>query len=955
MLNGRYSSDKNIGHFTRSDTTGNSVVDYTLINVNDFNILSNFQIGNKMPESDHLPVLFNINIKQNVELAISVNDKCTDMFETVKNKQYRWSQDQLSMLQIIANDTLSRNAMSNFRDSIASLQNVDDVSDLFVKFITQAADRTFEVKSKSVSKGSDHSKLKQVAPWFDSECREARKLVLSQGKPESDPSVTLELCKNYRAMKQRKKRQFRRSMYNRLENCNVYNNKSVWDVLKPYRKNNISNTFSLEEFYNVFNQQALPSENSEWDTLYEDSVKSFLVEYENGCLDNLCNNNIMHSVINDNFTIDEISSVVASLKRNKSAGADGIHAEFLVALKDNIIEDLTLLFNYIIEHRTLPESWALGLRIPVPKINNPKNVNNFRQITILPVISKIFEIAILRRFSFINESFNLVDPCNNGFLRGARTADNILILLGSIQSQLAKRKNLYVCFVDFSRAFDLINRSILFYKLIKSGYHGRVIDTLRNMYSKTKARVKLGTLLSPIIENSMGVNQGGILSPFLFRKYLSDMSHCFSDEDGIIIGDEIIKYILWADDLVILAETPEGLQRQIDKLYSYCLENQLIVNTLKTKIMIYGSRNDNDSFHFNNSPVEITDSYKYLGVLFSPCTRLSGNPFKSNTNYIADKASKSAHGIFGYSKVLGRLPVRTSFALFDSLVKPIIEYGSEIWGAKGNFESIEKVHLRFIKTILGVKLNTSTLMCYGDCGRFPMQLAIQCKVIKYLVNLNHKQESNLVSKVYQHLIYLDSIGKYIWVTSVKNLFKNCKLALLSIDSIDDSLYQTFKETLHAQYIGNWMNSMANIVQNPIVRSYVCFKDEFRLESYLFNINDFNLRNVLSKFRLSSHSLEIESGRHKRPKTPVENRLCTVCDLNIVEDEVHFLLECPLYNKPRKLLFDKVSILHCKFYNISKAEKFSLLLNSKSAQINNWLAKTIKAMFNMRTLYLQKSA
>ena len=218
------------------------------------------------------------------------------------------------MLQFIANDTLSRNAMSNFRYSIAALQNVDDVSDLFVKFITQAADRTFEVKSNSVSKGSDHSKLKQVAPWFDNECREARKLVLSQGKPETDPSVTLELCKNYRAMKQRKKRQFRRSVYNRLENCNVYNNKSVWDVLKPYRKNNISNTFSLEEFYNAFNQQALPSENSDWDTLYEDSVKSFLVEYENGCLDNLCNNNIMHSVINDNFTIDEISSVAASLK-----------------------------------------------------------------------------------------------------------------------------------------------------------------------------------------------------------------------------------------------------------------------------------------------------------------------------------------------------------------------------------------------------------------------------------------------------------------------------------------------------------------------------------------------------------------------------------------------------------------------------------------------------------------
>ena len=203
---------------------------------------------------------------------------------------------------------------------------------------------------------------------------------------------------------------------------------------------------------------------------------------------------------------------------------DGPPAEFYVTLKDLIEEDITFLLNYVIENRIAPESWALGLKIPVPKTKNPSSVKNYRQITILPVLCKIFEIAVLKRFSFVNECFNPIDPYNGGFINGSSTADNILILLSCIQSQLTKNTNLYVWFFDFSHAFDLINRGILFYKLIEGGFKGRVIDTMRNLYTKTKAKIKVGSMLSPLIENNMGVNQGGVLSPFLFRKYLQDLS-----------------------------------------------------------------------------------------------------------------------------------------------------------------------------------------------------------------------------------------------------------------------------------------------------------------------------------------------------------------------------------------------------------------------------------------------
>ena len=105
-------------------------------------------------------------------------------------------------------------------------------------------------------------------------------------------------------------------------------------------------------------------------------------------------------------------------------------------------------------------------------------------MTILPIIEKIFVIKVYRRLIFANDAFDKKDKT------GCRTSDNIFILQGLVKIQLCIESNLVVCFVDFAKAFDLINRQILFYKIIKSIWHGPVIDTLRNLYSKTSFRIK---------------------------------------------------------------------------------------------------------------------------------------------------------------------------------------------------------------------------------------------------------------------------------------------------------------------------------------------------------------------------------------------------------------------------------------------------------------------------------
>ena len=206
----------------------------------------------------------------------------------------------------------------------------------------------------------------------------------------------------------------------------------------------------------------------------------------------------------------------------------------------------------------------------------------------LSIFEKIFEIAVYNRLTFINEAFEKVDESNGGFLKGRRTSDNLFILNGLIERQMALGKSLYICFVDFSKAFDLITRHILFHKIMSLGWQGKIIDTLRSLYNKTHFRVKYNGYLSSPIMDSMGVNQGGNASGFLFRKYMANLGNYLRQEFGVVMGDNILAHLLWADDLILFSDTPEGLQKRLDGLMRFCSKNQMIVNELKTKCMAFG-------------------------------------------------------------------------------------------------------------------------------------------------------------------------------------------------------------------------------------------------------------------------------------------------------------------------------------------------------------------------------
>ena len=267
---------------------------------------------------------------------------------------------------------------------------------------------------------------------------------------------------------------------------------------------------------------------------------------------------------NDYFTVTEIENATDCLKCNKAPGVDHIPAELIKHCKIIFSDTITEVLNYIVEKRDFPECWAEGLRSAIHKSGRYEVPENYGDITILPVLEKVFEIPVYKIISFANEAFCKIDQHNGGFLEGRRTADNLFVINGLAQRQMLLNRNLILCFVDSSKAFDTVNRSVLFYKIMKCGWYGKVIDTLRSLYTKTKFRVKHQGRLSHLMDNVMRVNQGGVASGFLFRKYMSDFGTFLDSECGICVEEKIIVHILWADLILIFYSKAECKSNQMD-------------------------------------------------------------------------------------------------------------------------------------------------------------------------------------------------------------------------------------------------------------------------------------------------------------------------------------------------------------------------------------------------------
>lgn len=231
----------------------------------------------------------------------------------------------------------------------------------------------------------------------------------------------------------------------------------------------------------------------------------------------------MFEELNLSISFEEIKKGVSQLRNGASAGPDLFLNEFLKRGTESLLAYIHTLFNKIFDLGYFPEKWAEGHIIPIFKKGDKNEVSNYRGITLLSTIGKLFTRILNNRLNTWAEEYNIYVEAQAGFCKGMGTTDNIFILNNVITHCLNKNERLYCAFVDFTKAFDFVVRDILWFKLIKLGIRGKMFNIVKSIYNNVKSRVKHDNTLSDLFTCNIGVRQGECLSPFLFAMYVNNL------------------------------------------------------------------------------------------------------------------------------------------------------------------------------------------------------------------------------------------------------------------------------------------------------------------------------------------------------------------------------------------------------------------------------------------------
>lgn len=492
-------------------------------------------------------------------------------------------------------------------------------------------------------------------------------------------------------------------------------------------------------------------------------------------------------------------------------------------------------------------------------------------------------------------------------------------------------KKMSVAFLDYEKCFDNINRSLMFQKLMLQNVSSKMLNAIKSMYTEVKCYIKCNNEISDFINSSKGVKQGDPSSPLLAMMFMNDIVNCINDDiEGIISIDGIKLFILlYADDQVIFSSSASSLQYMLDDIQTYCNLWCLKINTKKSKVMIFERGNSHTYYPFKlyNEEIEIVSEFKYLGVyLFKNAS------WYRTQKYISDHGHSRLHKLICMFNDT-ELPMSQRCKLFDSLITPILNYGSEIWGFHEG-KDIENVHVKFCRYMLNVRKSTNISALYGELGRFPMYIMRKLNMIKYWIKLLNSGNNSIVRLTYD-MLKLDterniSYNKTNWAYQIKHILETHGLLYLWLDQdYMDINYDFIKQRILDNYKQTWFS---NIHNSPRLSLYSRIKNDFCFERYLDVIKEKKYLFALCRLRVSAHSLLIETGRHMN--IPRENRICKNCTMNVIENEFHFILVCPRFREIRK------KYLKPYFCHWPSNVKLELLFKNQSVKSLSNLSKYI---------------
>ena len=587
---------------------------------------------------------------------------------------------------------------------------------------------------------------------------------------------------------------------------------------------------------------------------------------------------------------EEVVKVLKMLKRGKAPGPDGILNEMLIYGGSRIVETLRCMFNVMRRSQVYPQDWKSSFVIPLFKDGDPESASNYRGIALGSCVAKVWARILTVRLGEYAEE-NILTDAQGGFRAKRRCADQIMILRGVCELRKRKKKSTWLGFMDVSKAYDTVWREGLWKKMREYGVEESFVRLCKGLYEGVQASVQVDGQQSRWFRVEEGLRQGCPLSPLLYSIYIMGMVEELERESlGVKVSGVWCGALLYADDIVLIAETGEELQKMLDMVGRYAEVWKFRFNARKSKVMVVGKKNGGEKWRIGDEEMEEVDSFKYLGVWFDQ--RMRGNV---QLEKMVEQAEEWAGKIEWMARVDGELEAERGRLLWDLVARPGLEHAAEVWwpGGKTAGKRLEAVQDRLGRRLLGASRTVAGEAIRGEMGWRKLEERREEKKMLYGRRFWELGEERLVKLIVEKLKESGSIG---WREEYEVLLR--KYGLEEDEEEESGSAAAWKKKIEKQ---NWESWQEEVDKKSSLKWYKKVKEENGPEKYVGSWESHVA--VRLRFRLRSGSAGLFEDK-TRCQMMQEDR-CVLCNGGNVENVKHFVLECEEFDQDRCRLLERI--------------------------------------------------